>query len=166
MKKKHLLILMAAALLLTMSFMAVTYGVDAQPGTEGNPLVTKLYMDAVVGSVKETVTKLEARIASLEKGESSQEAVPAPAASWEVIEVKAGKSVLGGEGAEIVLRSGNAVAIDNGANGVSDLTAGQDLMGGTKISPNHLLLVPRQDGRGIKCENTCWVMVLGEYTIN
>lgn len=164
MKKKHLLILIAAALLLTMSFMAVTYGVDAQPGTEGNPLVTKLYMDAVVDGVKDTVTKLEARIAALEKGGSSQEAVPA--ASWEVIEVKAGKSVLGGEGTEIVLRSGNAVALDNGANGVSDLTSGQDIMGGTKISPNHLLLVPRQDGRGIKCENTCWVMVLGEYTIN
>ena len=164
MKKKHLLILIAAALLLTMSFMAVTYGLDAKPGTEGNPLVTKLYMDAVVDGVKETVTKLEARIASLEKGGSTVET--APAASWEVIEVKGGKSVLGGEGTEIVLRSGNAVAVDNGANGVSDLTAGQDLMGGTKISPNHLLLVPRQDGRGIRCENNCWVMVLGEYTIN
>ncbi|MCQ2565978.1 MAG: hypothetical protein MJ194_03925 [Clostridia bacterium] len=164
MKKRHLLILFLAALLAVMSIIAVTYGIDAEPGSEGNPLVTKLYMDSVIESIKETVTSLEARIAALEKGGNGQAA--APAASWDVIEVKAGKSVLGGEGAEIVLRSGNAVALDNGANGVSDLTGGTDLMGGTKITPNHLLLVPREDGRGIKCETNCWVMVLGEYTIN
>ena len=163
MKKKHLLILTAAALLLAMSFMAVTYGIDAAPGTEGNPLVTKSYLDVVVNSVKDTVAKLEARIGALEKVDGGQSIAPA---TWEVIEVKGGKSVLGGEGTEIVLRSGKAVAVDNGANGVSDLTAGADLMGGTAITSNHLLLVPRDDGRGIKCENTCWVMVLGEYTIN
>ena len=163
MKRKHLLILAAAALILAMSFMAVTYGVDSAPGTESNPLVTKSYMDIAVNSVKDSVERLESRIASLEKADGAQSIAPA---TWDVIEVKGGKSVLGGEGTEIVLRSGKAVAVDNGANGVSDLTAGADLMGGTAITPNHLLLVPRDDGRGIKCENTCWVMVLGEYTIN
>ena len=163
MKKKHLLILAAAALLAVMSFMAVTYGIDAAPGSAENPLVTRLYLDDAMGSVKDTIAKLEKRITSLEDGEDAQEPVGTP--SWEVIEVMGGQSVVGGEGTEIVLRSGNAVAVDNGANGVSDLTDGQDLMGGSLISPNHLLLVPRDDGRGIKCESTCWVMVLGEYTI-
>lgn len=160
MKKRHLIILIAAAIILAMAFMAVTYGGDAEPGSEDNPLITKLYLDDIVEDIKGSIEKLEAKIASLEKGGSSQ-----AASSWEVIQVEAGKSVLGGEGTEIVLRSGVATALDNGANGISDLTAGADLMGGTSIVQNHLLLVPRQDGRGIKCQNSCWVMVLGAYTI-
>lgn len=160
MKKRHTIILLAAALVFAMAFMAVVYGVDTEPGSEGNPLITKLYLDDVIDTLKESLGKLEARVGNLEKGGSSQ-----AAATWEVIQVNGGKSVMGGEGTEIVLRSGSAVAVDNGANGVSDLTAGVDLKGGTAITSNHLLLVPRQDGRGIKCVTSCWVMVLGDYTI-
>ena len=55
--------------------------------------------------------------------------------------------------------------VDNGANGVSDLTSGIDLMTGMQVETNHLLLVPRDDGRGILVSTEAWVMVRGDYII-
>jgi hypothetical protein len=63
------------------------------------------------------------------------------------------------------LRSGEATAIDNGYNGVANLTAGMDMMTGNNIELNHLLLVPRADGRGILATTEAWVMVRGSYSI-
>ncbi|MFV0516873.1 MAG: hypothetical protein ACK5MV_05715 [Aminipila sp.] len=85
--------------------------------------------------------------------------------SYSPISLTAGQKLIGGEGCEIILRSGEATAIDNGANGISDLTAGIDLMTGSSVGANHLLLVPRNDGRGITAVTDIWVMVRGTYTI-
>lgn len=85
--------------------------------------------------------------------------------SYSPISLTAGQKLIGGEGTEIILRSGEATAIDNGANGVSDLTIGTDLMTGSQVGANHLLLVPRNDGRGITALTDIWVMVRGSYTI-
>lgn len=85
--------------------------------------------------------------------------------SYSPISLTAGQKLIGGEGTEIILRSGEATAIDNGANGISDLTIGTDLMTGSQVVTNHLLLVPRKDGRGITATTDIWVMVRGTYTI-
>lgn len=85
--------------------------------------------------------------------------------SYSPISLTQGQRLIGGEGTEIILRSGEATAIDNGANGISDLTAGLDLMTGSQVGTNHLLLVPRSDGRGILATTDIWVMVRGTYTI-
>ena len=81
------------------------------------------------------------------------------------INLIAGQTMIGGEGCEIILRSGLATAIGNATNGVSDITAGKDLMTGAEVKANHLLLVPRSDGRGITATTDIWVMVRGEYVI-
>lgn len=85
--------------------------------------------------------------------------------SFSPIELKEGQKLIGGEGAEIILRSGEATAIGNGENGVSDLTAGADLMTGDQVGLNHMLLAPRDDGRGITALTEAWVMVRGDYTV-
>ncbi len=82
------------------------------------------------------------------------------------IQLTAGQKLIGKEGTEIILRSGEATAIDNGANGISDITAGTDLMTGMQVALNHLLLVPRDDGRGITAVTDIWVMIRGDYEIN
>lgn len=90
--------------------------------------------------------------------------VPAPSMEYTVLHVMKGQSVVGS--CEIILRSGTAAALCPGANGISDLTAGADLMANTEISTNHLLLVPRNDGRGITVTSTdAYVMVRGNYTV-
>jgi len=81
------------------------------------------------------------------------------------VELAAGQRLTGAGGTEIILRSGEATAIDNGENGVADLTAGTDLMSGDWVGLNHLLLVPRDDGRGIRALTEGWVMVRGDYEI-
>ena len=86
--------------------------------------------------------------------------------SYSPLQLFEGQRLIGGEGAEIIMRSGEAEAIDsNGENGVSDLTAGKDLMTGDSVGLNHLLVVPRSDGRGIKALTEVWVMIRGDYSV-
>ena len=120
MKKKTLALILALAALLSLS----AFAVFADPGTSDDPLVSKSYVDAQIASVK---------------AQSS--------GTYSVVHIDAGQSVIGKEGTEIIVRAGVVTAIDNGANGVSDLTTGKDLMSGTEIGLNHLVLVPRDDGR-------------------
>ena len=86
-------------------------------------------------------------------------------ARYETFSIESGQSVIGGAGTEIILRSGDAKAIDNGVDGLADVTGGSDLKGGKVVPANHLLLCPRDDGRGIKAESVCWVMVRGSYKV-
>ena len=85
--------------------------------------------------------------------------------AYQTLSIDEGQSLIGKAGTEIILRSGEATAIDNGANGVSDVTAGTDLTTGTPVELNHLLLTPRDDGRGIYAKTVIWVMVRGDYTV-
>ena len=146
------LAVIAAALVIVVGSIAISFAAGNIPGSAEDPVVSKSYVDA----------QLEALKAEL----SEKFAAPdAPGGAWDVVLVKAGKSVIGGQGTEIILRSGKATAIDNGSDGVSDLTAANDLMKGEAIADNHLLLVPRADGRGIHCTTDCWLMILGSYEV-
>ena len=137
----------AAGLVIVFSVFAVTVAAAAAadtPGSEGDPVVTKSYVDSQIAQLKSSGTASD---------------------TYVVVEVKAGQKVLGKSGTEIILRSGEATAIDNGANGVSDMTAGKDMMTGQSIGQNHLLLVPKDDGRGIQAITDLFVMVRGAYLI-
>lgn len=81
------------------------------------------------------------------------------------ISLVAGQRLIGGEGCELILRSGQATALGTEVNGVSNLTLGMDLMTGAEVGTNHLLLVPRNDGRGIVAITDIWVMVKGDYVV-
>lgn len=139
MKKSGKFILTVMVIL--MGFTAV-YAVTAQPGTEDDPLVSKSYVDAQIASVKS-----------------------AAGSNYAVVHVEPGQKVIGGEGTEIILRAGEAAIVENGSNGVADLTTGEDLKSGEKAEMNHLLLVPRADGRGILAGTELYIMVRGSYTI-
>ena len=84
--------------------------------------------------------------------------------AYEVISLTKGQSITGA--CEIILRSGTAAALCPGANGISDLTEGIDIAGNTAIITNHLLLIPRDDGRGLTItSDEAYLMVRGPYTI-
>ena len=133
------------ALLLGVALLAAagsSFAADKGPGSAADPVVTKSYVDDLFESLQ---------------GSAST--------GFVVVEVAAGEQLLGGDGTELILRGGKATVIDNGVDGVSDLTAGKDLKGGAAVAFNHLLLVPREDGRGIACQALSWVMVKGTYTL-
>ncbi len=82
-----------------------------------------------------------------------------------VVEVPAGGQLLGSAGTEIIVRSGTATVIDTPQGGLSDVTEGRDLKKGEPAPANHLLIVPRDDGRGIKAVTPLFVMVRGAYSL-
>lgn len=142
MKNKKLIALVILVVLIAAT--AIAGAQTNEPGSSEDPVVTKSYVDQKIAELK---------------AQSGTSGV------FEAINVKAGKKLIGGAGTELILRSGKAYAIDNGADGVSDVTGAKDLAGGVSVSKNHLLLVPRDDGRGINAETELWVMVKGPYTI-
>ena len=147
MKKKTMT---AIAVLLVLLFsLSTTSGADSAPGSEFDPLVSKSYVDMLFKDLEESFED------KVSEGGGS--------AVFQVVEVPAHTDVIGYEGTEMILRSGTAYAIDNGVDGISDLTAGADLKGGVQIQKNHHLLVPRSDGRGISCSGLCYVMIKGDY---
>lgn len=147
--KKKGIALAAVLVLLLGATIAVALAASGEAGSQDDPLVTKSYVDGKIAEVK----------SSNSSGGSSS------AGTYKSISLEEGQSLIGGEGTEMILRSGEATALDNGANGISDVTAGVDLWTGNPVATNHLLLVPRADGRGIKATTIIWVMVRGEYSI-
>ncbi|MGE5579880.1 MAG: hypothetical protein ACM3WU_07545 [Bacillota bacterium] len=111
------------------------------PGSEEDPLVSRSYVHSYVG------TSVDDRMKMV------------------VVEVPAGKKLIGSAGTEIIVRSGSATAIDTQSGGLSDVTAGVDLRKGDIAPANHLLIVPRDDGRGIAAVTSLFVMVRGAYTL-
>lgn len=81
------------------------------------------------------------------------------------VQLLAGQILLGGEGAEIVPRSGTCTAYSENSMGLIDVTTGEELYMGMPLAANHLLLVARSDGRGVYAETEAWFIVKGNYTI-
>lgn len=84
---------------------------------------------------------------------------------WEVAELKAGQVLKGEAGTELLVRRGQAVVVDKSGNGIPDVTAGTDIAANGKVSLNHLLIIPREDGRGIKAIDFAVVMYRGGASI-
>jgi hypothetical protein len=79
-----------------------------------------------------------------------------------------GNNLIGDAGTEIILRysSSSTNAITSDLGGLSDITAGVDLANGEAIPKNHLLIIPRSDGRGVIVNEYAIFMVRGSYTVN
>lgn len=84
---------------------------------------------------------------------------------YEIVYLTKGQMLLPTGAAEIVLRSGSAVATaPDTTQGLSDLTSGAEIYKGASVTKNHQLLVPRGDGRGIIITSgEAYIMVRGEY---
>ena len=77
-----------------------------------------------------------------------------------------GSTIYGKQSSEIIVRSGEGTVVATSAGGIQDVTDGVDLLGGTKAPNNNLLIIPREDGRGILADKPMVVMVRGGYTIS
>ena len=133
--------------------------VFSEPGSELDPLVTLSYVEKKIEQLKYYVDT------ELGKKNTGNETTW----SWAVVEVPAGKSLICKDGTEIILRSGEARAIAivvNGVmNGLTDITVGKDLAMEENIIANHLLIIPRDDGRGARALTNSFFLVKGDYEI-
>ncbi len=97
---------------------------------------------------------------------------PSQHSIFTVVSLEPGQFLEGKQGTEIILRAGNASVVaktfdDGTVNGLTNITTGEDMISGS-VPMNHLLFVPRSDGRGVKAESyhtDVIFMVKGEYTI-
>jgi hypothetical protein len=148
---------------------ASTSANTAIPGSVEDPLITKSYMDEEIAKIKtelneqlkaELKAELEAELEENSSGSSSS------GAELVVEKLEANQELIAGAGTEVIVRTGTAMGIVSPAgDGIPDLTEGIDIKG-TQIPHNHLLLFPRNDGRGIKViKGPSYVMVRGSYEI-
>lgn len=128
--------------------------VFSEPGSAGDPLVSLSYLEGKIVELKLYIDKKTT-------GSSSTEGKDA----WVVVEVPEGQSLICKDGTELILRAGEAEAIDSVLGGLTDVTQGQDLKKGNKIPKNHLLIIPRDDGRGAYCKKDSIFLVKGAYEI-
>ncbi len=156
MKKRTIMWLLAALSALVLCGMAVS----AQPGDNSDPVVTKSYIDKVVAEVKDYINE---KISG--NTESGDDQTVATAASYEVVSIPKGKQVVFGASTEFILRAGSGTIFASKQGGIADVTAGEDLDGGKRVPKNHLLIVPRDDGRGFTTESETVIMVKGIYLI-
>ncbi len=142
---------------------------DNQPGSSNDPIVTKSYVDESVRAIVQNELSKQ----SVDENKIKQlvtDALRTQGSGGEgmtVIGLKAGQVLYAGAGTEFIVRNGNAVAYSTDGNGIPDLTAGKDIANGSTIANNHLLLFPKDGGRGIKpakgTKGTVYVMVRGRY---
>lgn len=121
------------------------YAADNMLGTKVDPVVTKSYVDM---KIREQLGKVETQ-----------------KSTFEIVDVGAGKTIYGKQGSEMIIRSGEGRIIASLAGGVQDVTDGVDLAADVIAPKNNLLIIPREDGRGIFANKAMTIMVRGGYTI-
>ena len=157
-KKRILLIVIFGIILLLVNLVQAG---TSDPGSDLNPLVSQDYVDAKIvdlnmriNSLSEYNTNLSKQIQDLQRQ-----------IIFEKLSIPAGKQVLLGTSAEMVLRTGTATAIESPEGGLSNLISGKNLLLGQEIPRDQLILVPVGDGRGFKTVTDVWVLIKGTYSI-
>ena len=158
MKKRMKLMIVAGLICLCTIFTVVL----ADPGTDGDPLISLSYVNDVL--IPKIEQHIENKIA--EKHSESTEPGASTGNTFVVVEAKEGDEIICMAGTELILRMGKAEIIATEKGGLADTTAGFDLANGTEMPSNHLLIVPVADGRGIKAQTDIIVMIKGDYTVN
>lgn len=150
--KKNVIALGLAGVLLTSGI------VFSEPGSESDPVISLSYLNIKIDELKEYID---------EKTKSLSPQTPSSNGdSLVVVELQNGQTIIGESGTEFIKRSGNALAIASTQGGLSDVTAGVDIKDGKLVPDNHLLIIPRDDGRGIYVtKDKTFIMVRGAYNI-
>lgn len=188
MKKKLIIVLISA---ITCIALAITV-YAAQAGSADDPLVSKSYVDDKINQVlqvlnsnasnannannannnatsptlsQEEKNKLKAEIIAELGVENEQSPSSVASEGYKPVFVKVGQTILGGEGTEMILRSGKATVYITGVAGIVNATTGKELVNGNKATWNNIMIIPRNDGRGFKVTEEAWFLVKGDYEI-
>lgn len=156
--RKKLLILITVTLVTgLLLYPTVTYA--AEYLSENDPIVTLSYLkDIFAPQLKEEI--------------KSETAAPAPTQpiGYDVVELTAGQTLTSNSGTvELILRPGSSAIVisEHEQNGLSDITSASEVLNGEEIGVNHALIIPRNDGRGIKItSDKAYVLVRGDYKTN
>ena len=152
-KNKKIVILLVAFIVLQMGLKVKAGGYD--PGSDKDPIITKSYLDVQLSKLKEYVDSKGSNTPQPQRGDI-----------YEVVNLKKGQNIIFEGSSEVILRGGKASVIDSESGGLADLTTGTDLKMDYDVPSNHLLLIPKSDGRGMNSQSNCTLLVKGKYIIN
>ena len=165
MKNKGLIFAVVTAVLLSSAtfIWALANNVyDTGVGSQSDPLVSVSYINQQL--LPRISNYIEQRLAG-EDAQLGSDSASGNNRHFEVVSVAAGRRLIGESGTEFILRDGRGTIIASNLGGVSDTTNGVDLAQDAAIPLNHLLIVPRSDGRGLNITADALVMVRGRYSI-
>lgn len=131
--------------------------VFSEPGSENDPLVSKTYVSGEIDKIKDYI---DTKINNLSQGGGALDEL-------RVVELDRGQKLIAKAGTEIILRGGESTAYGVEENkGLSDVTQGVDIDNEEDLLPaNHLLIVARNDGRGVHALTNSVFMIKGSYEI-
>lgn len=161
MRKFAIVFLIVLVISLYFNIVAAVSNTGAEPGSEQDPLVPKSYVDKVVSQYMSDLANLKTQVEALKNQQPT-----GGSQGFTVITLEAGKTLLTGSGAELVLRSGKATAVAGTEGNLSDVTSAKDLAKGSAVTLNHLLISSRDDGRGLKASVKSYLIIRGSYTVS
>ncbi len=163
-KRKTIGILIVVLTIFSLTYIVIA--ASSEPGSTDDPIVTQSYVEMRNEQLKyyvdESIKKIQESISKISGGSQDSNSV---SASFQVVNVPAGKKLICGASTEIILRAGKAIAIDSPLGGIANVTVGKDLKKDDVITANHLLIIPRDDGRGANALTESIFMVKGVYRI-
>ena len=176
MKKRKILKIISASVLVS----ALVITVAAVYDSSEDPLVSLSYLKDVFK--KELLAEVDEKIENSVKKDTDTENNPfefeenednatkessSESFTYEVIELKNGDSLYAISACDIMLRAGQASCIAPDANqGIADYTSGEEIYNAQSLTKNHMCLIPRGDGRGVKAQSeSVFIMIRGGYTI-
>ncbi len=174
-KKKTAVVLTVILCAIALVFPVIVLATDYIP--ENDPLVTLSYMKDVFGPSLKQEIKDEIKAEALAEAEKETEPEEVPEVQenntvnvgYEVVELSKDQKLSSKNGTvEIIVRPGSsAVAFsDIPENGLSDVSDMKEILNGEQIGINHMLIIPRNDGRGIVItSDKAYVLVRGDYIV-
>lgn len=154
-----------AAFVLVFAALSIT-AFAADPGSEGDPLVTLSYLKetfyhSIMKEVDEKIDQRNTQIAAKVTGTGSSGA----ADTFAVVTLTDGQILTGDIGCEVMLRVGSAVCTAPSDPGLIDETDASVLNSSGSLVKNHLYMMTIE-GRGVKATAaTTKLLVRGSYTI-
>jgi len=166
---------MLAGSLLVAGGAVAASGFDTMPGSADDPLVTKSFVEQLIDARLKGKAPSSAPAAPAAPANPVTPVTPvqtgggASAAEINVAPLEPGQKIIGYAGTQFIVRSGKVkVVAGENRDGFPDLTGGFDVQGGQIVGPNHLLLIPKSDGRGLVVapdSKTAYVMIIGTFHV-
>ncbi len=150
-------IFLTIQVIVILAFAVVISVFAAEPGTSDDPVVSKSYVDNKISELLKTLESGGTINVNSNSDNSKLKYVP--------VHVGVGQKLVGGEGTEVILRVGRSFSVVPGSESLIDATDGKELKDKAEIKKSHIVIIPRNDGRGVRVVEDAWFLVKGEYTI-
>jgi hypothetical protein len=162
-KIKIILVAFAFCLALTLSLILIPSAIinanagQAAAGSAADPLITLSYLNSVLAEL------------DLSGGSSGFPDSCDYSGAYIVLELWRGQRLRAKtDSVELILRPGSEAVIisPHEIMGLADLTSGTELINGDSMPVNHVVLIPRADGRAVSVTSeVAYIMVRGDYEI-